>query len=101
VSDVFAASGVGEGLGLLDGMMVAATPRAREVAETAPVIGAIDLGVSYGRKVALEGVNLEVLAQRITAFIGPSGCGKSTALRCFNRMNDQIPGFRIDRKSVV
>ena len=32
----------------------------------------------------------------VTAFIGPSGCGKSTLLRCFNRMNDLIPGFRAE-----
>jgi phosphate transport system ATP-binding protein len=54
-----------------------------------------DLGVHYGKKQVLEGVNLEIPSHRITAFIGPSGCGKSTALRCFNRMNDEIPSFRM------
>jgi phosphate transport system ATP-binding protein len=39
-------------------------------------------------------VSLEIPEKRITAFIGPSGCGKSTALRCLNRMNDEIPSFR-------
>jgi phosphate transport system ATP-binding protein len=41
---------------------------------------------------ALKNVNLEIPEKRVTAFIGPSGCGKSTLLRCFNRMNDLIPG---------
>ena len=40
-------------------------------------------------------VTLDVLRNRITAIIGPSGVGKSTLLRCFNRMNDLIPGFRL------
>jgi len=59
------------------------------------LITAEQLGVFYGRKQALEGVSLEIPQTQITAFIGPSGCGKSTALRCFNRMNDEIPSFRM------
>jgi phosphate transport system ATP-binding protein len=58
-----------------------------------PMIEARGLDVSYGLKRALENVSLEIPRNRITAFIGPSGCGKSTALRCFNRMNDDIPSF--------
>jgi phosphate transport system ATP-binding protein len=50
------------------------------------------LEVSYGGKLALEGVSMEVRKNFVTAFIGPSGCGKSTFIRCFNRMNDLIPG---------
>ncbi|MGH3109972.1 MAG: phosphate ABC transporter ATP-binding protein PstB [Gaiellaceae bacterium] len=54
------------------------------------------LGVSYNGKSALEGVELEVYRNTVTAFIGPSGCGKSTFIRCFNRMNDLIPGARVE-----
>jgi len=50
------------------------------------------LSVSYGGALALEGVSLEIRKGFVTAFIGPSGCGKSTFIRCFNRMNDLIPG---------
>ncbi len=55
-----------------------------------------DLKVSYGDTVALSDVSLEIPEHRVTAFIGPSGCGKSTFLRCLNRMNDHIPGVRIE-----
>ncbi len=55
-----------------------------------------DLAVFYGAFKAVRDVNLDVRANEITAFIGPSGCGKSTVLRCFNRMNDTIPGARIE-----
>jgi phosphate transport system ATP-binding protein len=53
-----------------------------------------DLSFSYGARVALQDVNIDVEEKRITALIGPSGCGKSTFLRCLNRMNDTIPGAR-------
>jgi phosphate transport system ATP-binding protein len=52
--------------------------------------------VYYGNFRAVKGINLEVQRQRITALIGPSGCGKSTLLRSFNRMNDLIPGSRME-----
>ena len=52
--------------------------------------------ISYGSKVAVRDVNLEIPTNAVTAFIGPSGCGKSTVLRCFNRMNDLIPGARVE-----
>jgi phosphate transport system ATP-binding protein len=53
-----------------------------------------DLTFSYGARVALQDVNIDVEEKHITALIGPSGCGKSTFLRCLNRMNDTIPGAR-------
>jgi phosphate transport system ATP-binding protein len=53
-----------------------------------------DLAASYGQNVAFKGVNLEIYQNLITAVIGPSGCGKSTFIRCLNRMNDEILGFR-------
>jgi len=54
------------------------------------------LNVWYGGFQALRNISLAVPGQRITAIIGPSGCGKSTLIRCFNRMNDLIPGFRAE-----
>jgi len=54
------------------------------------------LGVSYSGLPALKDVSLEVYKNHVTAFIGPSGCGKSTFIRCFNHMNDLIPGATID-----
>ena len=57
----------------------------------------IDCNISelhYGRFKAVRDVRVKVQKGTITAFIGPSGCGKSTALRCLNRMNDLIRGFR-------
>jgi phosphate transport system ATP-binding protein len=53
-----------------------------------------DLDIYYGNFRAVKGVNLNFEQRKITAIIGPSGCGKSTVLRCFNRMNDFIPGAR-------
>ena len=51
-----------------------------------------DLSVAYSGNVALKGVDLDIQKNFVTAFIGPSGCGKSTFIRCFNRMNDLVPG---------
>jgi phosphate transport system ATP-binding protein len=50
----------------------------------------------YGDFRALSDVSISVRERQITALIGPSGCGKSTFLRCLNRMNDTIPGTRLD-----
>ena len=52
----------------------------------------------YGEKQALNGIDLDIYENKITAFIGPSGCGKSTYLRCLNRMNDLISSVRIEGK---
>ncbi|HEX2024638.1 MAG TPA: phosphate ABC transporter ATP-binding protein PstB [Acidimicrobiales bacterium] len=54
-----------------------------------------DLGVSYSGVPAVKDVTLDVYRNQITAVIGPSGCGKSTIVRCFNRMNDLIPGATV------
>ena len=48
----------------------------------------------YGKFKAVRDIALKIKKGTITAFIGPSGCGKSTALRCLNRMNDLVRGFR-------
>jgi phosphate transport system ATP-binding protein len=55
-----------------------------------------NLGVSYDGSPALKEVSLEIHRNFVTAFIGPSGCGKSTFIRCFNHLNDLIPGARIE-----
>ena len=55
-----------------------------------------NLDFYYGTFHALTGISVDIKAHAITAFIGPSGCGKSTFLRCLNRMNDLIPGTRVD-----
>ncbi|MEW4571223.1 phosphate ABC transporter ATP-binding protein PstB [Tautonia sp. JC769] len=63
---------------------------------SAVVLEARDLSVWYGSTEALRQINIAIPRNRITALIGPSGCGKSTLLRCFNRMNDLIPSFRME-----
>ena len=54
------------------------------------------LDLWYGGNHALKDVNMEIKRNAITAFIGPSGCGKSTFLKTLNRMNDLVPGVRIE-----
>jgi phosphate transport system ATP-binding protein len=55
-----------------------------------------NLDFFYGTKLALSKINMDILPHKVTALIGPSGCGKSTFLRCLNRMNDSIPGTRLE-----
>jgi phosphate transport system ATP-binding protein len=54
------------------------------------------VSVSYGPNLAVRDVSLPIHRNEITALIGPSGCGKSTLLRCLNRMNDLVPGARVE-----
>ena len=54
-----------------------------------------ELGVHYGAFQAVRDIRMDIKRKEVTALIGPSGCGKSTLLRCFNRMNDLIPGAHI------
>ncbi|HOH69731.1 MAG TPA: phosphate ABC transporter ATP-binding protein PstB [Sedimentibacter sp.] len=56
------------------------------------------LNLFYGSFQALRNINMEIKERSITAIIGPSGCGKSSLLRLFNRMNDLIPGVRVEGK---
>ena len=58
-------------------------------------IEAIDVNFYYGDFHALKGITMDIPQNKVVAFIGPSGCGKSTFLRLFNRMNDLIPGARL------
>ena len=59
------------------------------------LLRAQDVDVYYGNFRAIKNVSMDVVRHKVLALIGPSGCGKSTLLRCFNRMNDLIPGTRI------
>lgn len=77
--------------------MVSSASATRAV-DTEIVLQVENLSIYYGSFLALQNVNLEIPQNEITAFIGPSGCGKSTLLRCFNRMNDLIPGARVAGK---
>jgi phosphate transport system ATP-binding protein len=83
-----------EALSALEGMLSTTAPRARST-DVAPIFEVDGLNVSYGSKRVLYDVSLTIPEKRITAFIGPSGCGKSTALRCLNRMNDEIRSFKM------
>src|SRR5512141_1572076 len=62
----------------------------------APVkLRARNVRISYGPRVAVRDVTLDVPSNSVMAFIGPSGCGKRTVLRCVDRMNDLIPGATV------
>ncbi|MDP4281135.1 MAG: phosphate ABC transporter ATP-binding protein PstB [Bacteroidota bacterium] len=60
-----------------------------------------NLSFYYGNKLALNSVSFNMYANHVTALIGPSGCGKSTFLRTLNRMNDLIPGTRVDGEILI
>jgi len=62
------------------------------------IIATDRLNLWYGDTRALVDVSMEIPDRKVTALIGPSGCGKSTLIRCFNRMNDILPGCRIEGK---
>jgi phosphate transport system ATP-binding protein len=55
----------------------------------------------YGDFHALTDITVDIKKHQVTAFIGPSGCGKSTFLRCLNRMNDLIPGTKVEGKVLL
>jgi phosphate transport system ATP-binding protein len=74
--------------------MLAAASEAPSVEETKLEVK--DLSFYYGDFKALDGINLVVPENRITALIGPSGCGKSTLIRVFNRMYDLVPRTRVE-----
>jgi len=77
----------------------AQAPQRGELTFGRPVVFDVrDLDVFYGSARALAGVSLQIHRNLITAIIGPSGCGKSTFLRTLNRLNDSVPGFRIEGK---
>ncbi|MGL5807773.1 MAG: phosphate ABC transporter ATP-binding protein PstB, partial [Xenococcaceae cyanobacterium] len=65
---------------------------------TETVLSAENVNIYYGDFLALKGIYLDIPKNQVTAFIGPSGCGKSTLLRCYNRLNDLIPVFKLEGK---
>ena len=68
-----------------------------DVAVDAPVkIAVAGMNFYYGQRRVLEGINVKIRPNEVTALIGPSGCGKSTFLRSLNRMNDTVPGARME-----
>ncbi|MFL5651931.1 MAG: phosphate ABC transporter ATP-binding protein PstB [Chloroflexota bacterium] len=71
-----------------------APPTAEPAVST--VIKLRDVGFYYGGFRAVKDISFDVPTHQITALIGPSGCGKSTLLRTINRMNDLIPGTRLE-----
>ena len=64
-------------------------------------IDAKNVDFYYGDFHALKNISMEIEPNTSTAFIGPSGCGKSTFLRLFNRMNDLIPGTRMEGQILI
>ena len=60
-----------------------------------------DVDVYYGKKQALDKINLNIEENQVTALIGPSGCGKSTFLRCLNRMNDVIDICNVEGEIII
>jgi phosphate transport system ATP-binding protein len=74
----------------------APAPPVQSAAPLTPKICVAGMNFYYGSRRVLENINLDVQPNQVTAFIGPSGCGKSTFLRSLNRMNDIIPGTRVE-----
>jgi len=65
-----------------------------------PAITMSQVDFHYPGKQALFDVTMNIASREITALIGPSGCGKSTVLRCFNRMNDLVPGAKVTKGDI-
>ncbi|MGD2057767.1 MAG: phosphate ABC transporter ATP-binding protein PstB [Anaerolineales bacterium] len=72
-----------------------------EEKKPAAKIRVVDLDFYYGRVKALSSISMRMHEHEITALIGPSGCGKSTFLRCLNRMNDTIPGTKLEGEVLI
>jgi phosphate transport system ATP-binding protein len=95
-----APAGVRPRVRLSDRARIAELAPATEAERRAPVdrkvvFEARAVSVNYGDKRAIEDVTMDIYSNYATALIGPSGCGKSTFLRCLNRMNDSIHGFKL------
>src|SRR5689334_447411 len=81
--------------GIVTSPPVEPTPAAPQIA-TAAKIDVRELDFYYGARRVLEQITVKFQPNQVTALIGPSGCGKSTFLRSINRMNDIIPGSRVE-----
>ncbi len=64
--------------------------------EAMPILTVRDLNLYYGSFQALKNIGMDIFPRQVTALIGPSGCGKSTFLKTLNRMNDLVPGVRVE-----
>lgn len=64
-------------------------------------IKASNINFYYGKTQALIDISLDIYANNVTALIGPSGCGKSTFIRLLNRMNDLVPGARVEGSLIM
>ena len=71
------------------------------LASRATKIAVDGLNFYYSRNQALKNISVDIPERMVTAFIGPSGCGKTTFLRTLNRMNDVIPGTRVEGKVLI
>jgi phosphate transport system ATP-binding protein len=80
---------------------LAARPQSTATQAGAPKIESIGLNFYYGQTQALRDISVKLTPNVVTAFIGPSGCGKSTFLRTLNRMNDIIPGVRVEGRVLI
>ena len=78
-----------------------ARPQSTTVGEQPVKIDVERLNFFYSGKRALQEISVQLRANLVSAFIGPSGCGKSTFLRTLNRMNDIIPGTRVEGKVMI
>jgi len=79
-----------------------ASPSQPTPVSVAPVkIDVSRMNFYYGANRVLDQINVKVMPNQVTALIGPSGCGKSTFLRSLNRMNDIIPGTRVEGSVLI
>ena len=76
-------------------------PASAPVPAGLPAIQVKGVDFCYGDKKVLKDITLDVPEHEVVAFIGPSGCGKTTLLRCFNRMNDLVPGAEVTKGSII
>src|SRR6185436_8869608 len=74
----------------------AASPAQQAMPPAVPKIQVAGMHFYYGARRVLENIAIDIAPNQVTALIGPSGCGKSTFLRSLNRMNDIIPGTRVE-----
>jgi len=81
-----------------DAIARSAAPRGRGIRAKIDVRG---LDLHYGDFHALKNIDLAIPEHQVTALIGPSGCGKSTFLRSLNRMNDRVPGCRVEGEVLI
>jgi len=66
-----------------------------------PILQAKNLNAWFQKVRAVRDINMEVMANTVTAIIGPSGCGKSTYIRCLNRLHEEVPGSSASGEVIV